>query len=83
MLQDIYQSCEILKVMFGEFDYTWSSEMKITISNSYLPNACLLLGFGKIYSVTLTFVSQLWQSRVEIEHYSVAYFGCITVFEAL
>ena len=25
----------------------------------------------------------LWQSRVEIEHYSVAYFGCGTAFEAL
>ena len=83
MLQDTYQSCEILKVMFGEFDYTWSSEVKITISNSYLPNASLVLGFGKIYSVTLTFVGQLWQSRVEIKHYSVAYFDRITVFEAL
>ena len=28
-------------------------------------------------------VNQLWQSRVEIEHYSVAYFECITAFEAL
>ena len=25
----------------------------------------------------------LWQSRVEIEHYSVAYFYRITAFEAL
>ena len=25
----------------------------------------------------------MWQSRVEIEHYSVAYFDCITVFEVL
>ena len=28
-------------------------------------------------------VQYLWQSRVEIEHYSVAYFDRITVFEAL
>ena len=27
--------------------------------------------------------SHIWQSRVEIEHYSVAYFTRITVFEAL
>ena len=26
---------------------------------------------------------QMWQPRVEIEHYSVAYFDCITAFEAL
>ena len=25
----------------------------------------------------------MWQSRVEIEHYSVAYFNCITAFKAL
>ena len=25
----------------------------------------------------------VWQSRVEIEHYSVAYFACIAVFETL
>ena len=25
----------------------------------------------------------MWQSQVEIEHYSVAYFKCITAFEAL
>jgi len=25
----------------------------------------------------------MWQSWVEIEHYSVAYFYCTTVFEAL
>ena len=27
--------------------------------------------------------SDMWQSQIEIEHYSVAYFGRITVFEAL
>ena len=27
--------------------------------------------------------SHMWQSRVEIEHYSVAYFDRITMFEAL
>ena len=27
--------------------------------------------------------SHMWQSRVEIEHYFVAYFSRITVFEAL
>ena len=27
--------------------------------------------------------SYMWQSRVEIEHYSIAYFDCITAFEAL
>ena len=25
----------------------------------------------------------MWQSRVEIEHYSIAYFDRVTVFEAL
>ena len=25
----------------------------------------------------------MWQSRVEIEHYSDAYFDCVTAFEAL
>ena len=25
----------------------------------------------------------MWQSRVEIEHYSVAYFSCLTTFKAL
>ena len=25
----------------------------------------------------------MWQSRVEIEHYSAAYFACIAAFEAL
>ena len=25
----------------------------------------------------------VWQSRVEIEHYSVAYFDCVTVFKVL
>ena len=25
----------------------------------------------------------MWQSRVEIEHYSVAYFDCVIVFRAL
>ena len=29
------------------------------------------------------FYMYMWQPRVEIEHYSVAYFHCITVFEAL
>ena len=24
-----------------------------------------------------------WQSRVEIEHYSIAYFDCVTAFKAL
>ena len=24
---------------------------------------------------------EVWQSRVEIEHYSIAYFNCITMFE--
>ena len=76
-------TCEILKVMSGEFDFTWSSEVQITIPNSHLPNASLVLGFGRICSVTLTFVSQLWQSRVEIKHYSVAYFDRITAFEGL
>ena len=28
-------------------------------------------------------VIQMWQSRVEIEHYSVAYFARIAAFEAL
>ena len=28
-------------------------------------------------------VVYMWQSRVEIEHYSVAYFECVTAFEAL
>ena len=27
--------------------------------------------------------NNMWQSQVEIEHYSVAYFNCITAFEAL
>ena len=27
--------------------------------------------------------SHMWQSRVEIEHYFVAYFNCITAFEVL
>ena len=30
-----------------------------------------------------TFHLHMWQSRVEIEHYSVAYFDCIAAFEAL
>ena len=25
----------------------------------------------------------VWQSQVEIEHYSVAYFNCVTAFKAL
>ena len=29
------------------------------------------------------FCMYMWQSRVEIEHYSVVYFLCITVLEAL
>ena len=31
----------------------------------------------------LPHVMQMWQSRVEIEHYSVAYFNRIAAFEAL
>ena len=27
--------------------------------------------------------AQMWQSRVEIEHYSLAYFSCIVAFEPL
>ena len=27
--------------------------------------------------------NEMWQSRVEIEHYSVAYFDCIIAFKAL
>ena len=33
--------------------------------------------------VGTTYVINMWQSRVEIEHYSVAYFDRITAFEAL
>ena len=29
------------------------------------------------------FIMHMWQSRVEIEHYSIAYFARIDVFEAL
>ena len=29
------------------------------------------------------YLSHVWQSRVEIEHYSVAYFNRIAAFEAL
>ena len=32
---------------------------------------------------TCTCTLHIWQSRVEIEHYSVAYFDCITAFVAL
>ena len=39
-----------------------------------------------IYNITASFycyVIYMWQSRVEIELYSVAYFECIAAFEAL
>ena len=35
---------------------------------------------GHGYLLSLTY---MWQSRVEIKHYSVAYFARIAVFEAL
>ena len=28
-------------------------------------------------------IKRMWQSRIEIEYYSVAYFECITKFDAL
>ena len=31
----------------------------------------------------LSLICHMWQSRVEIEHYFVAYFDCITAFEVL
>ena len=31
----------------------------------------------------LSQVMYMWQSRVEIKHYSVVYFDCITAYEAL
>ena len=33
--------------------------------------------------ISYTFETYMWQSLVEIEHYSVAYFDHIAVFEAL
>ena len=33
--------------------------------------------------VTVSRCNKLWQSRVEIEHYSIAYFERITAFKAL
>ena len=33
--------------------------------------------------VKMNGITHMWQSRVEIEHYSIAYFDRIAVFEAL
>ena len=33
--------------------------------------------------VVLVLMYYVWQSQVEIEHFSVLYFDCVTVFEAL
>ena len=35
------------------------------------------------YTHTYVINLHMWQSRVEIEHYSVAYFDRVTVFEVL
>ena len=35
------------------------------------------------YPIALCMYLYMWQSRVEIEHYSVAYFDRIAAFEAL
>ena len=35
------------------------------------------------YPIALCMYLYMWQSRVEIEHYSVAYFDRIAVFKAL
>ena len=40
----------------------------------------LLVNNSCIYNMSTT---KLWQSQVEIKHYSVAYFNCISAFAAL
>ena len=55
--------------------------------HSFLINAhqymCLILG-TKVSSLSKsTKLRHMWQSRVKIEHHSVAYFARITAFEAL
>ena len=42
----------------------------------------ILLAMCKLLKMSLTPV-HMWQSRIEIEHYSIAQFDCITMFEAL
>ena len=34
-------------------------------------------------SVTIVCVCYMWQSQVEIKHYSVVYFDCVTTFKVL
>ena len=36
-----------------------------------------------VYVYNSVLWNNMWQSRVEIESYSVAYFDCVTAFEAL
>ena len=38
---------------------------------------------GKCYDCVDDYIMYMWQSRVEIEHYSVVYFDRITAFEVL
>ena len=39
--------------------------------------------YKEVCEVVVVTEHYMWQSRVEIEHYSVAYFDHIAVFEAL
>ena len=41
------------------------------------------INYAQISLITMISQIYMWQSWVEIEHYSAAYFECITVFEVL
>ena len=57
----------------------------INLDESKCERTWVLLTLSKSYFVRMAFIRYLhmWQSRVEIKHYSVAYFDHVTVFEAL
>ena len=57
----------------------------INLDESMCERKWVLLTLSKSYFVRMAFIRYLhmWQSRVEIKHYSVAYFDHVTVFEAL
>ena len=59
------------------FQTQLTAKIKTTKISETRIRAC----FVKTCTVKIT--NHMWQSQVEIEHYSVAYFNCITAFEAL
>ena len=54
---------------------------QIHIHTSYILVCVFYLGDG--INIYMTIKLTMWQSRVKIEHYSVAYFARIAVFEVL